>query len=354
MIYAAIMGYGVVGSGVAEVLDVNKNLITKRTGDEIYVKHILDIRDFPGDKFENRITHDFDIILNDPEVSIVAEVMGGVGKAYEFTLKLLNAGKSVVTSNKELVAAHGDELLSIAAKNNVRYMFEASVGGGIPIITPLEDSLAANEITEIYGIVNGTSNYILTSMKNGKTFEEALADAQAKGYAEKDPTADIEGHDSCRKICILAAMVFGVLFDPSMVPTRGISSVTLEQVEKAENDGYSVKLIARAVKTSDGKISLSVAPTKVKKSNPLAGIEGVYNGIIVSGNSVGDVMFYGQGAGSLPTASAVVADIIHIASHSNKQNVTLNWIRDNSLFTESVTSPADLERMKEKLGEVLC
>lgn len=347
------MGYGVVGRGVAEVLSESKALIEKRIGQAIQIKYILDLLDFKGDKFESLIIHDFNVILNDPEISIVAEVMGGVRKAFEFTSELLKAGKNVVTSNKELVANCGVELLNIAAENNVRYMFEASVGGGIPIITPLRESLAANDITEIVGIVNGTSNYILTAMKSGKSFNDALKEAQENGFAERDPSDDIEGKDSCRKICILAALAFGILIDPDCVNTRGIAEITSEQVVNAEKDGFSIKLLARAVKLDDGKISLEVAPFKVKKSNPLANIEGVYNGILVSGSNVGDVMFYGKGAGSMPTASAVVSDIIYIATHPEHYNIKLQWWRQPDALASSADAPDDLRRVKERIGERL-
>lgn len=350
MINIAIMGYGVVGRGVAAVFADNAGIITKRAGEEIKVKYILDLLDFPGDINEKKVTHDFDVILGDPEVSIVAETMGGKRVAYKYTKALLEAGKSVVTSNKELVAAYGDELLAIAAEKGVRYMFEASVGGGIPVLTPMCDSLAANEINSICGIVNGTSNYILTEMKRGEDFAAALADAQKKGYAEANPSADIEGADACRKLCILAALAYGVLFEPESVPTRGISDITLADIEDAAREGCVVKLIARAARLSDGRLSLMVAPFKLPLTNPLANIEGVYNGILINGNEVGDVMFYGQGAGSLPTASAVAADIMYITTHANERPITGLWTREPSRLAKEITSPDDLEAMYSSVG----
>jgi homoserine dehydrogenase len=358
MINIAIMGYGVVGSGVAEIFTMNRDIIKQRTGDDIYIKYILDLRTFPGDRYEDRIIHDFNIILNDPEVKIVAEMMGGIRFAREFSMKALQAKKSVVTSNKELVARFGDELLRCASDNGVRYMFEASVGGGIPIITPLEESLAANDVFEIDGIINGTTNYILTEMKEGKTFSEALAEAQKNGYAEVDLTADVCGLDACRKICILAAIAFGTLIDPDMVSTKGITSITPDDVTEAENNGRTIKLIARAIRLKDGKINMSVAPYAVNKSNPLANIEGVYNAVLVRGNAVGDVMFYGKGAGSLPTASSVAADIIYIASHMSEKNIFCSrytrhiWERNPDLYVDTL-SEAEYQRMKETLGEPL-
>lgn len=357
MINIAIMGYGVVGSGVAEVLTVNRDIIKSRTGDELNIKYILDLRKFPGDRYEDRIIHDFDIILNDPDVKIVAELMGGVRHAREFTLKALRAKKSVVTSNKELVAYYGDELLKAAYENGVRYMFEASVGGGIPIITPLEESLAANDIYEIDAIINGTTNYILTSMRNGKSFSDALTEAQKNGYAEADPSADIEGRDACRKICILAAIAFGTLIDPDTVYVKGISDITLDDIRRAEQNGRTIKLIARAVRLENGKINICVTPFAVNRSNPLANIENVYNAVLMRGNAVGDIMFYGRGAGSLPTASSVAADIIYIANHVSETSACSrypksSWTRNPGLYAGSLNK-AEYQRMKETLGEPL-
>lgn len=338
MINVAIFGFGVVGSGTAEVLTQNAKLISERVGDDINIKYILDLRDFPGSPFEDKIVHDVNIILNDPEVSICAELMGGSHPAFEFSSAAMKAGKNVVTSNKEVVANFGPELLAIAAENNVRYLFEASVGGGIPVIHPIGNCLTANDITEVNGILNGTTNYILTQMINEhKDFATALAEAQEKGYAERDPSADVDGIDTCRKIAILSAIAFGKLVPPEKVQTEGIRNVTLRDVANAEKFGASIKLIGKAVRV-DGKISACVSPTLVRRSNPLSGISDVYNGILINGNAVEDVMFYGRGAGKLPTASAVVSDIIEIASYlSHPTHNTAVWER----LTDDEILPAD-------------
>ena len=310
MAKAAVMGYGVVGSGTAEVLIKNRKSIANKAGEEISLKYILDIRKFPGDPNEALITDDFEKILNDPEVTVVAEVMGGLNPAYEFSKKLLMAGKSVVTSNKELVSVHGPELMKIAKENNVKYLFEASVGGGIPVIKPLNNCLWANEVSEIKGILNGTTNYILTQMfSEGVDFKSALADASAKGYAEKDPTADIEGHDAQRKISILASLAWGNYVNPSEVKTTGITQISDADVAYAEFMGGAIKLIGSAKKTEEG-ILCSVEPQIVKCESPIFSVNGVFNCVMITGDAVGDVMFYGQGAGKLATASAVVSDII--------------------------------------------
>ena len=316
MIYAAIMGHGVVGSGVAEILINHPHRIEKRIKDTLEVKYILDLRDFPELPYKDKFIKDFNIILNDPDVKIVAEAMGGVEPAYNFTKSLLGAGKSVVTSNKELVAAKGAELLDIAEKHNVNFLFEASVGGGIPILRPMAQCLAANEITSIAGILNGTTNYILNKMiMENMSFNDALKLAQDNGFAEKDPTADIEGHDACRKICILASLGFGKHIYPEQVRTEGITGITAEDIEYADSLGCVIKLIGRAEKLPDGKVCASVRPTLVSRENILSGVNGVFNAITVTGDETGDVMFYGKGAGKLPTASAVVADIIDCAKH---------------------------------------
>ena len=315
MINIAIFGFGVVGGGTAEVLTQNEQLISERVGDKINIKYILDLRDFPGHPLADRVVHDIDVILSDPEVKICAELMGGSHPAFEFSERALRAGKSVVTSNKEVVANFGPELLRTAAENNVRYLFEASVGGGIPVIHPIGSCLNANDITEVDGILNGTTNYILTKMiSEGSDFETALAEAQQKGYAERNPAADIDGIDTCRKISILSAIAFGKLVPPEKIPTEGIRAVSLVDVANAAKLGYVVKLIGKTVRVGD-KISACVSPTLVSRSNPLANINDVYNGILVNGNAIGDVMFYGRGAGKLPTASAVVSDIIDIATY---------------------------------------
>ena len=320
MVNVAILGFGVVGSGVAEVLATNGPHIDQKVDDLIRLKYILDVRDFPDSPFADKVVHDFSVIENDPEVSIVVETIGGAKAALDFTRRALRAGKSVVTSNKELVAEHGCELLALAAEQGVSYLFEASVGGGIPILRPLNQCLAANEIEEITGILNGTTNYILTRMiRGGLSFDAALKEAQANGYAEQDPTADIEGHDACRKICILASLAFGRHIYPRQVPAEGITGVTLSDVAWAEACGKKLKLLGRAIRRADGRVCAYVSPHLVDVENPLAGVEDVFNAIAVKGNAIGDVMFYGRGAGKLPTASAVVADVIDAAKHRDEK-----------------------------------
>ena len=320
MVNVAILGFGVVGSGVAEVLATNGPHIDQKVDDLIRLKYILDVRDFPDSPFADKVVHDFSVIENDPEVSIVVETIGGAKAALDFTRRALRAGKSVVTSNKELVAEHGCELFKLAAEKGVSYLFEASVGGGIPILRPLNQCLAANEIEEITGILNGTTNYILTRMiRGGLSFDAALKEAQANGYAEQDPTADIEGHDACRKICILASLAFGRHIYPRQVPAEGITGVTLSDVAWAESCGKKLKLLGRAIRQADGRVCAYVSPHLVDVENPLAGVEDVFNAIAVKGNAIGDVMFYGRGAGKLPTASAVVADVIDAAKHRDEK-----------------------------------
>lgn len=314
MANVAILGFGTVGSGVAEVLTCNGGLINRRVDDLVKLKYILDVRDFPDSPYRDYFVKDFAVIEQDPEVDIVVETIGGATIALEFTTRALKAGKSVVTSNKELVATHGYELLQLAKEHGCSYLFEASVGGGIPILRPLTSCLAANELSQVTGILNGTTNYILTRMiRAGLTFEQALKEAQDNGYAEKDPTADVAGDDACRKICILAALAFGRHVYPDQVPTQGIQNVTLEDVAYADSVGYKIKLLGRAIREPEGKVCAFVAPHLVPGDSPLAGVEDVFNAISVTGNAIGDVMFYGRGAGKLPTASAVVADIIDIA-----------------------------------------
>lgn len=316
MIYTAIMGHGVVGSGVAEILLGHNTLISKKIKDEIDVKYILDLRDFDGLAYSDKFIKDFELIANDDDVKIVVEVMGGVNPAYDFVKRCLLAGKSVVTSNKELVAAKGAELLAIAKDKNVNFLFEASVGGGIPILRPIAQCLAANEITEIKGILNGTTNYILNKMiVDNMDFDAALSLAQEMGFAEKNPAADIEGHDACRKICILAALAFGKHVYPEQVSTDGITNITLTDVEYADSFDCAIKLIGSAKKCADGKITADVKPMLVSRSHILSDVDGVFNAIMVTGDAVGDVMFYGKGAGKMPTASAVVADVIDCAKH---------------------------------------
>lgn len=321
----AVLGYGVVGSGVADVVSLNESKITDKLGGEkLNVKYILDLRKFPGDKNENKIVDDFNVILNDKDVKIVAEAMGGLHPAFEFVSSCLEAGKSVVTSNKELVAEKGDILLETAKKNNVNFMFEASVGGGIPVLRPIIQCLAGNEITEVAGILNGTTNFILSKMIfDSMSFEDALKLAQDNGYAEKDPTADIEGFDACRKICILAALCFGKHVYPKTVYTEGITKITLEDVDYARSWGGVIKLLGRAKKIGD-KTSATVTPAFVADSSILSGVNGVFNSVLVRGNAVGDVAFYGQGAGKMATASAVVGDIIDCAQNIGR-NKGISW-----------------------------
>ena len=322
----AVMGFGTVGSGVVELILKNKQTITSRSGQNaLDVKHILDIRDFSSHQLSGLFTKDFNDILNDKEIDIVVETMGGLNPAFEFVSKCLEAGKSVVTSNKELVAAKGFELLELAKKNNVNFLFEASVGGGIPIIRPIEQCLAANEFLEVAGILNGTTNFILTMMiDEGMDFDEALKLAQANGYAERDPSADILGHDAARKICILASLCFQKHVYPSEVETEGITNISKEDVEYAKAWGGVIKLIGRAKKVASGKISATVGPCLIKNGCQLASVTDVFNAILVRGDAVGDVVFYGRGAGKFPTASAVVADVIDCAKHTEKRKL-LGW-----------------------------
>lgn len=316
MVNVAILGFGTVGSGVAEVLVDHERSIAGKADQLVNLKYILDVRDMPDSPFADKFVKDFAVIEQDPEVDIVVETIGGATVALDFTRRALQAGKSVVTSNKELVATCGYELTQLAKEKGVCYLFEASVGGGIPIIRPLSQCLAANDILEIYGILNGTTNYILTRMiKAGLPFEAALKEAQDNGYAERDPSADIEGHDACRKICILAAIAFGRHIYPDQVPTEGITRITLADVDYADGAGKKIKLLGRAIRMEDGRVSAYVAPHLVDCSHPLSGVEDVFNGISVRGDAIGDVMFYGRGAGKLPTASAVVADVIDIAKN---------------------------------------
>ncbi len=326
MVNVAILGYGVVGSGVYEVIRKNEKSIEKKTGGKaIRVTHILDLRDFPDHEQPELFTKNFDDIINDPDVSIVVEVMGGLSPAYEYSKAALLAGKNVVTSNKALVAEHGTELMAIAKENNINYLFEASVGGGIPIIRPLSQCLLANEIEEIYGILNGTTNYILTKMiTDGADFESALAEAQRLGYAERNPEADVEGHDACRKIAILASLASGKFVDWKLVKTEGITKITRSDVAFAAKYHAVIKLIGFAKLSEDGKVYIRVCPMVIPETNQLADVNGVFNAILVKGDSIGDVMFYGRGAGKLPTASAVVADVIDAAKHIHT-NKLMTW-----------------------------
>ena len=331
----AIMGHGVVGSGVAEILINHNDRIAQRIKSDINVKYILDLRDFEGLPYSDKFTKDFNVILNDDSVKIVAEVMGGVNPAYDFVKKCLQSGKSVVTSNKELVAAKGAELIAIAKEKNVNFLFEASVGGGIPVLRPMVQCLAANEINSFSGILNGTTNFILNKMiVDNMDFSDALKLAQEKGYAEKDPTADVEGHDACRKVCILATLAFGKHIYPNQVKTEGISQITLDDVEAADNFGCVIKLIGHAEKLEDDKINAFVRPTVVSRTNMLSHVDGVFNAIMVDGDQTGDVMFYGKGAGKEATASAVVADIMDCAKHLETRKY-LDWEDGDDDFVQT-------------------
>lgn len=324
MVNIAVLGYGTVGSGVVEVINTNHEIINKRAGEEINIKYVLDLRDFPGDPVQQILTHDFNDILNDDEVKVVVEVMGGINPAYTFVKQCLAAGKSVATSNKELVASHGPELLAIAKENNVNFLFEASVGGGIPIIRPLNTSITADEVTEITGILNGTTNYILTKMdQEGASYDEVLKQAQDLGYAERNPEADVEGGDACRKIAILTSIVYGKHLDYTKIHTEGITKISTEDFKYADALGVSIKLVGTTKKEGDTLYSF-VAPMMLDENHPLSGIHDVFNGIFVHGNVVDDIMFYGRGAGKLPTASAVVSDVVDEVKHMGK-NIMASW-----------------------------
>lgn len=321
----ALLGFGVVGSGTAEVLTENKEIIKNKVGCDYEIKYILDLRDFPDSPFSDKIVHDINVIVNDPEIDVVAEMMGGSHPAYDFTRACLEAGKNVVTSNKEVVSTFGAELCDIAAAHGVRYLFEASVGGGIPIIRPLINDLSSNKITRICGILNGTTNYILTSMRDsGADFSDALANAQRLGYAEANPAADVDGIDAARKTAILAAIASGKLVDPKAISTQGISKITLADTKICGKLGLSLKLIGYT-EIRDGKVLALVSPRAIPSSNPLSHIDDVFNGILVNANMVGEVMFYGPGAGKLPTASAVVADIIDVIENRDNSPAPIKW-----------------------------
>lgn len=318
MIKIAVLGYGTVGSGVVEVIEKNKDMVNKKAGEELSIKYILDLRDFPGDPYENKVVHDYQTIVNDPEIQIICETMGGTGAAYEFTKQALQAGKSVCTSNKELVAAHGPELLTMAKEHKCNYLFEASVGGGIPIIRPLNYSLTAEKIESITGILNGTTNYILSKMeKEGADFDAVLKRAQEKGYAERNPEADVEGYDSCRKIAILSSLMLGENVDYRKVYTEGITKITATDFAYAKEMDMSIKLLAMSKEVGDETLAM-VAPFMISADHPLHMVNGVFNAVFVHGNMLGDSMYYGKGAGKLPTASAVVSDVIDCARHIDK------------------------------------
>lgn len=318
MIQVAVMGYGTVGSGVVEVIEKNKEEINKKSGEEINIKYILDLRDFPEDPYADKVVHDVELILNDPEIKIICETMGGLKPAYDFTKRALQSGKSVCTSNKELVAVHGPELIRIAHENKCNYLFEASVGGGIPIIRPLNYSLTAERIDGITGILNGTTNYILSKMeKEGADFEEVLKEAQEKGYAERNPEADVEGYDACRKIAILSSLMCGRNVKYEDIYTEGITKITPTDFVYAHEMGKTIKLLAQS-KEVDGKFYAMVAPFMISKQHPLYMVNDVFNAVCVHGNMLGDSMYYGRGAGKLPTASAVVSDVVDCARHIGK------------------------------------
>lgn len=324
MVNVAVLGYGTIGSGVVEVLQTNTEIIAQRAGEEIAVKYILDLRDFPGDPNADKIVHDYDIIDKDEDVQVVVECMGGVEPAYTFVKRALLNGRSVATSNKELVAKHGAELIAIAHEKNINFLFEASVGGGIPIIRPLVQCLTADVIEEVSGILNGTTNYMLTRMKEeGISFEEALKEAQEKGYAELHPEADVEGYDACRKIAILSSLAFGQQVDFEDIYTEGITSITTEDIRYATAMNKSIKLLGNSWRV-DGKIYAMVCPMLLDNAHPLSGVNDVFNAIFVRGNMVDETMFYGKGAGKLPTASAVAADVVDCVKHTGK-NIKILW-----------------------------
>ncbi len=347
MIQVAVLGYGTVGSGVVKVIDTNHDSILAKTGMDLNVKYILDRRDFTGDANEQKVVQDFDVIVNDPEVQIVVETMGGTTPAFEFSKRALEAGKSVCTSNKELVARHGTELLATAREHNASYMFEASCGGGIPIIRPLRTCLSQDEIDEITGIVNGTTNYILTKMlEEGSEFADVLKEAQQKGYAERNPEADVEGHDACRKIAILSSLAYGKRVEFTDIYTEGITKITSADIAYAKAMNKCIKLLAYSHKEGDDVLAM-VAPYLVGKDDPLSGVNGVFNAIFVHGNMLGDAMFYGQGAGKEATASAVVADVIEEAQVLGR-SVMSQWSPEKQTMIEvSGTSKPFFVRVKD-------
>lgn len=354
MVKVAVLGYGTVGSGVVEVLEKNKEAITKKAGQEVSVKYVLDLRDFPGDPVEKILVHDYNVILHDPEVKIIAEVMGGTGAAYTFTRQALEAGKSVCTSNKALVAAHGSELLRIAGEHQCNYMFEASCGGAIPIIRPLRTCLSAEVIDEVTGILNGTTNFILSEMSlKGSEFADVLKQAQDMGYAESNPEADVEGHDACRKIAILSTLAYGQYLDYQDVYTEGISRVSASDFKYASALGVRIKLLATSKKVGDRYYGM-VAPVMIDAENPLYSVMDVFNAVFVHGNMLGDCMFYGKGAGKLPTASAVVSDIIDEARHLHSC-LTTPWDEEKlPLMSIDEVENRFFVRMKGTLIDNLC
>lgn len=353
MINIAVMGYGTVGSGVVEVVNTNGTRINQRIGDELNIKYVLDLREFPGDPVQDKIIHDFETIVNDEDIKIVVEVMGGIEPAYTFVKRCLLAGKSVATSNKALVAKHGAELLSIAKDNNINFLFEASVGGGIPIIRPLNSSLTADEIEEITGILNGTTNYMMTKMfYEGADYDEVLKEAQANGFAERNPEADVEGYDACRKIAILSSLISGQQVDFEDIYCEGITDITAEDMKYAKKMGATIKLLASSKRHGD-HLHAIVAPCMLYPDHPLYNVNGVFNAIFVHGNVLGDAMFYGSGAGKLPTASAVVADVVDAAKHLNR-NVMTMWKQDKlQLEDKGDAKRRFFIRMKGNADEIL-
>lgn len=360
MVNIAVLGYGTVGSGVVEIIDTNKEIVNEKAGQEVNVKYVLDLRDFPGDPVEKVLVHDYNVILNDPEVEIVVEVMGGVEPAYTFVKSALEAGKSVCTSNKELVAKHGAELLKIAKEHSRNFLFEASVGGGIPIIRPLNQHLTADRICEITGILNGTTNYILTKMdKEGLDFDTVLKQARDLGYAERNPAADVEGFDACRKIAILASLAYGKSVDYEDVYTEGITNISDVDFKYADKMGRSIKLLGKC-KSEENGIVVSVTPRLLGPEHPLFNVSGVVNGILVRGNVVGDLVFIGSGAGKLPTASAVVSDVIDAVRHLNVTTITiwdesklevLDFSKSKKPFFVRVAG-TDKDKVEEVFGKV--
>lgn len=359
MVNIAVMGYGTVGSGVVEVINTNSAVINQRAGDEINIKYVLDLRGFPGDPIQEKIIHDVDIIINDPEIKIVVEVMGGIEPAYTFVKRCLEAGKSVATSNKALVAKHGAELLSIARERELNFLFEASVGGGIPIIRALNSSMTADVIEEITGILNGTTNYMLTKMfYEGADYDEVLKEAQDNGYAERNPEADVEGYDACRKIAILSSLISGQQVDYEDIYTEGITKITKRDMMYAKEMGMTIKLLASSKRHKD-HLHAIVAPALLGKDHPLYNIDDVFNAVFVHGNMLGDAMFYGSGAGKLPTASAVVADVVDEAKHLHRNIMTM-W-KSEKLVLEPIEDTCkrffvrvsgNAEEMKEKVEKL--
>lgn len=361
MVQIAVLGYGTVGSGVVEVIEKNKDMVNKKSAQELNVKYILDLREFPGDPYADRVIHDFDRILEDPEVTILCETMGGVGAAYQFTKAALERGKSVCTSNKELVAKHGPELLKIAKAHSCNYLFEASVGGGIPIIRPLNYSLTAEKIEAVTGILNGTTNYILTKMeKEGADFDTVLKEAQEKGYAERNPEADVEGYDACRKVAILSSLMMGKNVNSEHIFTEGITRIAADDFCYMNALGKSIKLLAMSRAIDEDSALTMVAPFVIDKQHPLAMVNDVYNAVFVTGNMLGDSMYYGRGAGKLPTASAVVSDVVDCARHPGRvimcfwdeEEVKLLDVAESerSFFVRVKDCPAGSGRLNELFG----